>query len=273
MKHYNLGIVIMIIAISMPLVVACSSNDEKDASKIVEGINLTTGKKIVEIQVANQIEYNRKLPEVYKVEYDSKGRLSRVLYQEQDCDFDPYTGKSSDYYYTGELTEVAIVDYDLRFVKTVNYFTRTHGFVLNQDGYISLIGNISLNYDNNGYLVGTDEPDKIGSLAYEGNDLIKASISNITRDKMALFYVSYGNLDNQGDLYIRILASDDKRKWDNETTLNRNNIIFLIAYQSGLFGKVVKSFINLTSKNEASSLFEYDDDRCPYSGKITFKCE
>ena len=47
MKHYNLGIVIMIIAISMPLVVACSSNDEKDASKIVEGINLTTGKKIV----------------------------------------------------------------------------------------------------------------------------------------------------------------------------------------------------------------------------------
>ena len=126
-----------------------------------------------------------------------------------------------------------------------------------------------MQYDSKGYLIGVEEPRGISSLAYDGNDLIKASVTTFRKGKIYLYYVTYGNDDNQGDLYVKIRYAEQ----DLSEILKYPNYVGLIAYQAGLFGKVAKSFIQLKSKDKTNSVFEIineSNSKNSYTFNLTF---
>lgn len=264
--------IIFLTMMSLPMIVACGGDDnENGSSKNVDGVNVTTGKRLSELRFEYGDEYgNVALPLVYKAEYDSKGRINKILFKDIEYKYDK---EKKEYIpnYIGEFSAIAIIDYDLRVVKIFDIndskYSESYGFVLNENGYVSQIGACTLNYDSNGYLVGVERPKGIGDLFYTNNDLVKASLSNLIKGNITLYYVSYGNLENQGDLFLNILRS-------NMTIhFNKADIAYLIAYQSGLFGKVAKTFIPLNSKSESTVLLDYKDSKYSYSFKMTFICE
>ncbi len=251
---------------------SCGGDDpENGSSQNVDCVNVTTGKRLSELRL--EYENMNKLPLIYKAEYDSKGRINKILFKEIDSKYDK---EKKEYisYYTGEFSLIALIDYDLRVVNCYNpydsSFSKIFGCVLNEDGYVSQIGTCTLNYDSNGYLVGVEQPKGVGALSYTNNDLVKASVSDLIKGNITMYYVSYGNLENQGDLFINILRTDDKKR---TTNLGITDMAYLIAYQSGLFGKVAKTFISLNSKSESTSLLDYKDDKYSYSIKMTYVCE
>ena len=272
MKRTRIWSVIFMTMMSLLMIVACGGDDsENGSSKNVEGVNVTTGKRLSEFRLEDENKNN--LPLIYKAEYDSKGRISKILFKKIESEYDK---EKKEYipYYTGEFSLIALIDYDLRVVNCYNpyesSFSKIFGCVLNEDGYVSQIGTCTLNYDSNGYLVGVEQPKGIGALAYTNNDLVKASVSDLIKGNITMYYVSYGNLENQGDLFIKILRTDDKKK---ATNLGITDMAYLIAYQAGLFGKVAKTFISLNSKSESISLLDYKDDKNSYNVKMIFVCE
>ena len=188
--------------------------------------------------------------------YDSKGRINGILY------IDPSSG---------DFREIISVDYDMRVVKyNYNYSYISHasyGFILNEDGYISQIGRCTLKYDSKGYLVDVDDPYWNSTLSYSDN--ILNVVSSMKNGNISLYYVTFGNIDNQGDLYIGI----QRENYKNGIYLSYDEIACTVAYLSGLFGKVVESVINYNNKDEATSLIKYIDDKYSYSLKLTFISE
>lgn len=253
----------MLLLMMLPLMVACGSDDDNGSGKKVDGVNVTSGKRIKEIYVG---DYNKTDNPAFKVQYDTKGRITSILL------------KVSRYYYDKkedieEYHEVATIDYDLHVLRVYdsNYAGKSEvlGFALNESGFISQIGTCTLNYDSKGYLISVDEPRGISTLAYDANDIVKASITQLRKGKMYLYYVTYGNDDSQGDLYINIRYADH----DLSEIIKIVDYVGLIAYQAGLFGKVSKSFLNLKDKDESSSLFEIQNDRRSENIKLTFVYE
>lgn len=254
-----------------------------ESTKKADGVNVVVGKKLMELKVMDNS--NSGLAH-YKVEYDSKGRMSKIIGEYFKTDYFEFDWWSPDYvvindnikyYPTGEYTELATIDYDLRIVTLFLSKSKIwYNFTLNNDGYISQIGTTVLNYDSNGYLTGVDEVKGISTLVYDSNDLIKASVSKIADGNLSLYYITYGNQDNEGDLYIKVKRSDDKKNYDNALwKIDDKDAICLIAYQSGLFGKVSKSVLHLRNKNEAQALLGYEAENGSgktqsLNGKITF---
>lgn len=259
----------MSMVLSLPIVFACGNDD--DSGKIVDGVYVAPGKKLVELQLKGD---NDPDPLIFKAEYDSKGRLTKMCYRKIEPKYDSET---QNYVYVyGEDVNMAIIDYDFRIVRVFGTFNpnyvRTYDFILNEEGYISQIGECVLNYDSNGYLTGVKELNTIGSFAYNSNELIKASISSLYKNEMSLYYISYGNEVNQGDIYINIQQTDDRKS--RYLSPDLSDIAVFIAYQSGLFGKVGKTFIHLQSKSELSSLVGFNNDYgFSVNGKMTFICE
>lgn len=285
MRSIRIWRVIFMTMMTLAMIVACGGDgddNENGSNQNVDGVNITTGKRLSELR----LEYDESgiIPLIYKVEYDSKGRINKILFKKIEYNYDNET-----FYYTGDFSLIASIDYDLRVVNCYDPyrpdFSKIYGCVLNEDGYVSQIGTCTLNYDSNGYLVGVEQPKGIGTLTYTYNDLVKASVSNLVKGNITLFYVSYGNLEGQGDLFFNILRTDDKKRedkgWGNiinvillrTTNLGITDIAYLIAYQSGLFGKVAKTFISLKSKRESTSLLDYKDNKYSYRLKMTFVCE
>jgi hypothetical protein len=205
----------------------------------------------------------------YKMIYDSIGRISKILF------IVPERGKTY-----SELTyERVIIDYELRVVKIldIGYYNSYYyyGFNLNEDGFVSQLGTCTMKYNSKGYLVDVEEPNVINTLTFDGNDLIEASVSNMKYGSLTLYYATYGNIDNQGDLYFSI-KRDDKQYYygdDYYNIISRNVIPCFLIYQSGLFGKVNERVMNFKNKNVASSLIDYIDNRYSYSFKMTFISE
>lgn len=254
--------------------ISCSK-DNDDSGQIIEGVNVNTGKRLLELQLG--YSYNGGLHPAcnFKVEYDSKGRMNKILFERSEYEYNKESGKYN-YYYTGELSEVAFIDYDLRVLKIYSYdyswgkkSSKTFSFVLNEDGYISQIGTCFMKYDPKGYLIGVEAPKGISTLVFDSNDLIKASVSSLNKGNIVLYYISYENVDNQGDLYVKI--NHDEKEYVK--SLDINDIVCLIAYQSGLFGKVAKSIIHLKSKQQASLFLDYKDRVYSYDCVMTFICE
>lgn len=273
----------MLAVMALYTIVACGEDGEKNEStKKVDGVNVVIGKKLMELKV---MDNSNSVRAHYKVEYDSKGRLSKI--NGESFAFD-YYGWNSTFVYnfpvnidncypTGEYKELAKIDYELRIVTLFFSSSKlSYNFSLNNDGYISQIGTTVLNYDSNGYLTGVDEVKGISTLVYDSNDLIKASVSEIAGGNISLFYITYGNQNNEGDLYIKVNRSDDKKNYDNALgVIDAKDAICLIAYQSGLFGKVSKSVLHLSNKNEAQALLGYEAENGSgktqsLNGKISF---
>ena len=87
---------------------------------------------------------------------------------------------------------------------------------------------------------------------------------------MTLIYVNYDK-EKEGDLYFKIKRIDNG-KYAGQ--LNLKYMIAIIAYQSGLFGKVMNTVLNLKDETETSALFEYETERySPLIGKVKFVCQ
>lgn len=246
------GLLILLTVLSIVVIgvscISCGSDDKE--IKNVDGVSVVNGKKLVELNIAID-EYNYK----FKVDYDKSGRMTRI---------------------TIDNIEIAKIDYDLRDVTIIknSYSSKylSYGFILNNDGFISQIETCSLTYDSNGYLTDVEEANKYSILSYNSNDLIKASVSGLTAGNLSLYYVTYGDSDSSGDLYVKVNRNDGNSKGSFDY-FNTDNVVCLIAYQAGLFGKVSKSVMNFRNKKDANAFFEYINNSKSSTGKITFVCQ
>jgi hypothetical protein len=238
---------------------SCGSDDDNENSNqgestIVDGVNVTKGKKIKELTTFNK---ENEVLNRYSVEYDSKGRLSCIKVNGSDLAKINYDSRLMAIY----LNDYWAGDRLFRFV-----------FSLNTDGYISSIGNSFLVYDSNGYLVRVDESfDCYGELEYNNNDLIKALIS---KDYKKIFYITYfGKNGNEGDLYVHVNGPNIQNYSSNyhyRYSQDNKNAVCLIALMSGLFGKVPhpQSVLQFKDEKEASAFFEYDANDVEYNRDI-----
>lgn len=268
MKKYfknNIESFLLYVLLALPLLVACGDSDDNGKTKIIDGTNVSQGKKLVELYLNPDSIYS--FIDHYKVEYDTKGRLSKLLKENYYRKGDFF---SWEYYTKGEYSVILQMDYDFRVITTnpESSYRRQYGFALNKDGYISLIGKATINYDENGYLTGIDDLKESSLYAYnDDNEFIKAAVSPISSGNMRLFFVTYGNQQNNGDIYVRVSRTYESGK---SVYISDHAVMYFVAYQAGLFGKVTNTVINLKSKNEAKALFDYDNEKKKTSGKIKF---
>jgi hypothetical protein len=92
--------------------VACGSDDDNGSGKKVDGVNVTSGKRIKEIYVG---DYNKTYNPAFKVQYDTKGRITSILLKVSRYDYNTKV-------YIEEYHEVAAIDYDLRVLKVSDYY-------------------------------------------------------------------------------------------------------------------------------------------------------
>ena len=91
--------------------VSCGGDDDGSNSKVVDGVNVNTGRKLVQLYI----------DDVYKlrIDYDMKGRLSKVI-------------QINSRYENGEQVDVATdilnVDYDFKLI-SYNYYNRKFDYM------------------------------------------------------------------------------------------------------------------------------------------------
>lgn len=246
----------MLMIMALPMMVACGDDDSD--SKNVGGVNVITGKKIVELSLTGVPSYygggwNSHI--TYIIEYDSEGRLKKIASKEIDN--------------TSIYSEIASIDYELRILTYKSYYGSSimFNFSLNNKGYIEQIGPCSLTYDQNGYLVGVEDLYGVSTLVYKDDDFIKSSVSPLLKGKTRLYYVSYGNATDKGDLYIRGQSTSDPK---SRLSYDNRSVACFIAYQAGLFGKISKTIMNLKNEQQASAILDYKDDYNSGDVKISF---
>lgn len=274
MKKSKLLSMMMLVIIVLPIMIACSNDDSKGTSKKSGGVNVINGKKVVELSFFPG--NNRHLPDIYKIDYDSKGRLSKISYEK--ILKDEYNSEKKEWVAVDvKNVEYVKVDYDLKVVTILlndNYpdYPESFTFSLNDDGYISRIGQCIFSYDSFGYLKNVDELKSIGTLYYDSNyDFVKASVSKFVDSNMALYYVPYTSTAEEGIMHVHVKHSDDE--YNRNHDIGKKDICFFIAYQAGLLGKVTQTVLYVKDRNEATAMFEYNTDKKVISGRITFVCK
>ena len=245
MKKLKFWSIIMLMAMSLPLMVSCGGDDdsvtEPNNSEIIDGVNVPKGKKLVQLKYVMQNSIWS-----FIVKYDSKGRLSQI-----NSKFKFDTDEKE-----GEEFELAKIDYDTQTIVNSSSSKKYH-FSLNSNGYISQIGLCTLDYTPNGYLKEVNDNRGIGSIIYNEDDIIKASVSKLTSDNISLYYFYYGEDQEKGEMIFNIerdpiFTNYRLVDWDYLT-----EILCGIAYTSGLFGKNVKRCITLKDSNK-DAVFTYN---------------
>ena len=270
-KFWN---ILMFVVMMMLVMVSCGGNNDDSNSgstpNVVDGPTIWSGKRISELRIFDTDQNGKprsEHPSTFKCEYDSKGRLSKII-------SDAYVPAKG--YTPPTKSEITVsFDYGLQVVSildsNVNRDKRyTYSFNLNKDGYFSQFDKCLLSYEN-GYLTEVEQSKMISSIVYEENEIIKASITNLMSENVSLFYVTYGNVDYQGDLYVRVRYTEGKTG-RLLPDLNGAAMVF-IAYQAGLFGKVSKHFIHLQDKNAESGIFDLESESETIFVKFSFTCE
>ena len=114
MRKNRIWSFIMFTVLFLPIVIACGSDD--DSGKVVDGVYVAPGKKIVELQIRGD---NDPIALIFKAEYDSKGRLTKMCYRKIESKYDSET---QNYVYVyGEDVNMAIIDYDFQNCKSIWY--------------------------------------------------------------------------------------------------------------------------------------------------------
>lgn len=264
-KFWN---ILMFVVMMMLVMVSCGGNNDDSNSgstpNVVDGPTIWSGKRIVGLNfTVEESPYGTLQPIEIKCEYDSKGRLSKIFGDVTVLE-DKFVTKTE---------EIASIDYDLQTVtileNSYNNERLTFGFSLNKNGYISQVGTCILKYEDN-YLTGVEETKFLSTLSYDENSLIKATVSNMTKGNLTLYYLTYGNVDNQGDLVINAIRTDDKGDF---LTISPHSIVSFIAYQAGLFGKVSKHFLHFSDKSASSGVLNLERGKESYVVKMNFTCE
>ena len=233
--------------------VSCGGDDDGggsgNQSTLVDGVNVINGKKLMKISVEGTYDYisgsysqTIKQYGIHKydfdVEYDSKGRLSKVK------------GKYTEYEEAPEI-EILNIDYSRKFIVFTDVYgsSLTLNFTLNKQGFISQLDNYHCSYDSYGYLTGVDSSNDIWSLTYEDNDIIKSSINNLKY--IYYYYMFYGEDEINGDLLFYMNSTSTHLKRDDKRMMQ--TVLCFIAYQAGLFGKMTQhcTYLSKTSTTEA----------------------
>lgn len=226
-------------------IVACSGDDNN--SEVIDGVNVIKGKKLAELQVYG--ETMSESSNVYKISYDSKGRLSGITY------------KNPMYEKPIELK----IDYDLR---ELNFSeNQSYMFLLNKHGYISQISDCKCEYDENGYLVAATSTENILQLVYDEGEIIQSIIESIASGNIKTNYFYYGGNSDTGELYFTINSPGTKKY--RGITNEMMAIRCFIAYQSGLFGK---TDIHTNSFGETSKVKAFIKKITPYTTE-TIQCD
>ncbi len=260
MKKVAKWSILMLAVVMISVCSSCGGSDDGQDTQKVDGVNVITGKKLVYLNievVKLENNYNGLSSGNYnlKMEYDSKGRLSKVLQIKHFGD-----GIQND-----KISEVAVIDYDLCEISL--FYSGRYRFMLNNKGYVSQIGNSTCVYDDAGYLVGTENSRQIVSLTYENEDVARSVVNNIAYNKMRMCHFYYGDNSNTGELYFQMETEDnhiDSHKYAEA-------VVSLIAYLSGLFGKTSKHCTYLTKTDETIAYFnKYVENG--YNRNISLKC-
>ena len=256
MKKLKIWSMMMLIAMVLPLMVACGGddNDASNQSNIVDGFNINTGRKLLRLNIIgsqddityyyNYGKLNKKdVQSEFNIEYDSKGRLSKVI-----ITYPSYSEIVSN-------QEVLKIDYDLKVISVGSLYSNVmnFNFTLNKHGYISQFGNYSCTYDSYGYLTGVESIKDIWTLAYDEGELIKSAVNNLR--SIQLYYFFYGEDNNNGDLLFYMNNSSTERYRDLGRQQDLQAVLCYIAYQAGLFGKITTHCTYLTKSNAASAIF------------------
>ena len=157
----------------------------------------------------------------------------------------------------GDYEEILKVDYNSKVItiatrnwlykKTDSWAYREHlplsrqiRFDTNEKGYINKLSDYTIEYDNNGYLTGVKETNKMWTFAYNGNDLASAMSEDLTTlNSTLLYYLTYPDNANKGELNVYMDVPRRKGYLSKNTI---NEVALLIAYQCGLFGKTTSRY-------------------------------
>ena len=233
-----------------------SSANSDGGSSIVDGVHVNP-RKLLSLDLCKQGDNKQNLH--FAISYDSKGRLSKVIIQDET------------HYYNSPSWELLNIDYDLKLItcfgSEVSSRTRHYYFALNKYGFISRIGNCELTYNDAGYLIGSKTANDIWTFAYNEGEVIKYMIEPLTTGNAQICYTYYG--DKDGELYFTVNSTNINPKSIKTWTESELFIISeLILYHAGLFGNISKLCKKLsTYSNRGASI-----ERNNRSNKITIKC-
>ena len=235
---------------------SCGGDDDGGNSKVVDGVNVNTGRKLVRLDIKDPDN----LENVYKlkIDYDTKGRLSKVIL-------------TNNYYYENgkwvekdAALELLNMDYDFKLINfKIIYFKEwrnieyNYKFSLNDKGYISQIGDCNCTYDSYGYLIGADGDRYIWTLAYSEGELVKSQVKSLVKDNVSIYYMFYGEDSDKGELVFRMKAP--YKGYMN--THAYQGVLCFIAYQAGLFGKMTNHCTYLSKSNETSAFFQKENEQ------------
>ena len=266
MRNLLVKSLMMLAVMVLSVVMACGGGDDvttTNTSGIVDGVHVNS-RKLKSLTVERWS---------FRMEYDSQGRLIAI----EGLD------------YNSNSLSICKIDYDLRMAEYINgmssgydYTTGTSNitykkgrvvFSLNDKGYISQIGNCSLNYNSDGYLIGANSSNEVFTYAYNNGDVVKSMVETIRNGKIDMYYLGYGEDASKGELYFYI--NDDNNSYYyyySETKIYRA-IAVMVAYQAGLFGKTGHRFTELPNNSNKKLIIERIDDQHSQSTKITCTCE
>ena len=252
-----------LLTICLTFVIVClgisscgDDDDDNGTAKTDVGVNVVKGRKLIELNIDSAI--------VFKVQYDSKGRMDKILRNRNSLDRVKEKDSIKE-----EFIVIMEIDYDLR-VFTIydwdynysswrnEYHPYSFGFALNEDGFISLLGNNVLKYDSNGYLESVDSPEGLSTLSFNNDGYFKASISSMKAGQMKLYYATFGDRNKKGELYVSVSSTSQEKFLliGHPETFGYNRVLCLIAYQAGLFGKVSEGCFHFKDAKDASMFFD-----------------
>ena len=219
MNKPKLFMALMLCLTMLQLIVACGDDDNNEVNSKVDGVNVPKGKRLVELEV-----YTNFIPDVYKIKYDSEGRLSKVLYMEK-------VRVNGEYQYSGVLSELVNIDYDMREITAlIDNKKTTFNYTLTWEGYFSKIGPWTMDYDENGYLIGVDSNERTSRLMYVDNDVSRFNEYFVLTGNIYYFYVNYGD-KNKGNLFIEVRRSyNDKDYSSRGIYITPGNAVGFIAH-------------------------------------------
>lgn len=264
MKQIKLFRVLLLIAMSLPLLVSCGGDDEPSSNgnngsfSMVDGVHVNS-RKLLYLDVYKQgyDEYYQKEKTSDKIRftmsYDSKGRLVEISAPFKDYMFGTYNTYNT----------LMKIDYDLKMIEYLYQGDKATYqrcfFSLNSKGFISRLGDCELSYNNEGYLIGANTEKNIWTFAYNDGDITKYMVEKLKTGNIEIFYAHYA--EKEGELYFAV--NDPDGFWYGFENLNYNNyraISVLIAYHAGLFGNISKHCINLPNSSSKNAIIEQFSD-------------
>lgn len=254
MKKLKIWSMMMLAVMVLPLVVSCGGDDDStdskwDRSNLVDGVNVNK-RQLLTVNVA----------EGYfslKMNYDAHGKLTNIIWTENNKDYEGLT-----------------IDYDLRVIRYLDKMKYAYvsssltqsavmascRFTLNDRGYISQIDDCNCTYDDEGYLVGVTTSNEMWTLTYSGGDVVKSLTEGLISGKLHIYTFNYSEDSSKGEFYFTCKDFSADRVY--------RTIIALVAYHSGLFGKISKHCTMLPNSTDPKTFIDWNN----YKESEPIKC-